>query len=98
MSRRTSLSIAVGISITLVLFGLANAASAAGLQTLAQLLFWQNTFLQSLVPLGNIGTAAHPIYEGTPLNFLAFQASFPLGSIFYGLAEYLALGLAARRA
>jgi hypothetical protein len=61
-------------------------------------LLWQNTLLQGFAPLGNMGTPEHPIYEGTPLNFLAFLASIPLSIIIYSLVAYAALSIARRRA
>jgi len=70
---------------------LAFVAANANLDGLAKILFWQNSLLQSLAPLGNIGTAEHPVYEGTPLNFLAFLASIPVGIIVYSLFAYWAL-------
>jgi len=47
--------------------------------------------LQAAVPLNSIGTAQEPVYEGTPLNLIAFVASIPLGFIIYGVAGYVAL-------
>jgi hypothetical protein len=44
-----------------------------------------------LIPAPNIGTLDHPLYEGTPLNFLAYLASFPLAVIFYAFVAYLFL-------
>lgn len=89
--RKVVLAIAIGIVVTLVLLGLAFAADAAGHPGIARALFWHNGVLQSVVPLNNIGSAAHPVYEGTPLNFLAFCASILLGFIIYGAAAYVAL-------
>ena len=44
--------------------------------------------MQSLVPLHNIGTTAHPLYEGTPLNIAALFVSFPVAVLVYGTAAY----------
>jgi len=88
----------IGVLITLALFGLALGAGAAGHEDLARLMFWQNTLLQSFVPMGNIGNQAQPVHEGSPLNYLAFLASFPLGFLLYGFSAYFALGAAPRRA
>ncbi len=77
-----------GILATLLLFGLATVAAQYNHLSIAHGLFWQNALLQSLAPLGNIGTAEHPVYEGTPLNFLAFGLSFPLGFAAYGFIAF----------
>src|SRR5690349_9582471 len=79
MLKRILLALAVGLFATGLLIGLSFAADFVGFPTVASVLSWQNTLLQSYVPLGNIGTAAHPVYEGSPLNFFAFLASIPLG-------------------
>lgn len=89
--RKVALAIVIGIAVTLALLGLAFAADAVGHPGIARALFWNNGILQSLVPLNNIGSVAHPVYEGTPLNFLAFCASIPLGFVIYGAAAYVAL-------
>lgn len=89
--RKVTIAIAIGVVVTLTLLGLAFAADAAGHHGIASALFWHNSLLQSLMPLNNIGTAAHPVYEGTPLNFLAFCASIPLGVFIYGVTAYVAL-------
>ncbi len=91
MTMRILLAVVVGVVVTAALIGLAFAASSSGLDTLAKVLFWQNSLLQSLAPLGNIGTGEHPVYEGTPLNFLAFLASIPAGIIVYSFLAYWAL-------
>jgi len=89
--RKALIAIAIGTVLTLSLLGLAAAADSAGLATLADALFWQNGLLQHFAPLHNIGTSERPIYEGTPINFLAFLASIPLGIVIYSVAAYLAL-------
>lgn len=81
----------IGIGITLFLLILAFVADALGFPTLSRSLFWQNTLLQNLCLTPNIGTPEHPFYEGTPINFLAFVASVPLGFFVYGLAAYVVL-------
>jgi hypothetical protein len=83
---------------TAALIALSFAADYFGLTSLARGLSWQNSLLQSLVPLGNIGTAEHPVSEGSPLNFFAFLASIPLGVIIYSLAAYAVLFIVRRRA
>ena len=98
MLKRIMLAIAIGILVTAALIALSFAADSYGFTSLASGLFWQNSLLQSFTPLGNVGTAAHPIHEGSPLNFLAFLASIPFGVIFYSLVAYVPLSVARRRA
>src|SRR5690348_12983253 len=98
MFKRVLLAFAVGLFATGLLIGLSFAADSLGLPTIASALSWQNTLLQSYAPLGNLSTAAHPVYEGSPLNFLAFLASIPLGVVIYSLLAYAALSWARRRA
>jgi hypothetical protein len=88
----------LALSATGLLIGLSFAADSVGFPTAASVLSWQNTLLQSYAPLGNTGTAAHPVYEGSPLNFFAFLASIPFGVIIYSLLAYAALTWARRRA
>jgi hypothetical protein len=47
--------------------------------------------MQSLVPLHNIGTTAHPFYEGTLLNIATLFVSFPVAVLVYGTAAYIFL-------
>ena len=98
MIKRVMLAIAIGIVATAALVVLSFAADSHGFTSLAHALFWQNTLLQGFAPLGNVGTSAHPMREGSPLNFLAFLASIPVGVIFYSLVAYVALSVARQRA
>jgi hypothetical protein len=98
MIKRVTWAIAIGILATVVLIALSFAADSYGFASLANALFWQNSLLQGLAPLGNVGTSAHPIHEGSPLNFLAFLASIPAGIILYSLAAYIALSVVRPRA
>ena len=66
-------------------------AHSAGAEPVARLLLWPNTLLQWLVPVHNVGIPAQPLYEGTPLNFLAFLASFPLALSAYSVIAYFGL-------
>ena len=97
MRKRILLALLVGLILTAGLLGLAFVAADAGLDALARGLLWPNTLLQSLAPLGNVGTPERPIYEGTPLNFLAFFASIPLAFVIYTAAAYAILGRWGRR-
>jgi hypothetical protein len=98
MIRRILLAIAIGVLVTTALLALSFAADSFGFTSLSNGLLWQNMLLQSFAPLGNLGTPEHPVYEGTPLNFLAFLVSIPLGVIIYGFVAYAALSVARRRA
>jgi hypothetical protein len=98
MIKRILLAFAIGVLATAVLFALSFAADFFGFTSLANGLLWQNTLLQSFAPLGNMGTPEHPVYEGTPLNFLAFLASVPLGIVVYSVMAYAALSMVRRRA
>jgi len=80
-----------GVALTLLLLACACAADSTGHPDLAGAIFWQNGLMQSAVPLNNIGAVQAPVYEGTPLNLVAFFASIPLGFIIYGVAAYAAL-------
>lgn len=85
------LAAGIGILITMLLLALAFGVDSLGYPNVSSALFWQNALLQSLCPTMNIGTPDHPVYEGTPLNFLAFIASIPLGFIIYGIPAYVLL-------
>jgi len=85
---RILLAIGLGILITAVTAGAAFALSS---ESVREVLFWPNTVLQYLVPAPNIGPPDHPVYEGTPLNLLAFSASFPFAVIVYSAVAYVFL-------
>lgn len=80
-----------GIALTLLSLATASAASRSGHDTISQILLWQNTVLQAMIPPFNIGTVDNPMYEGTPLNILAFFASVPLAFTVYSVLTYLVL-------
>lgn len=46
-----------------------------------------------LLPRGNIGTPDHPIYEGTPLDFLAGFALVIFSILLYPVATFIILWL-----
>ena len=81
----------IGVLVTVLTAALTYFASQAGAELVSEILFWPNTLMQSLVPLHNIGTAAHPLYEGTALNIAAFFVSFPLAVLVYGTVTYIFL-------
>jgi uncharacterized membrane-anchored protein len=89
MVRRITYSGLVGLAVTLILAAGAFAAASYKMMGLARALFWQNWILTApFGPHPNLGTADHPIYEGTPVDFIAFFASFPLGVIVYGTVAF----------
>jgi hypothetical protein len=91
MSRRSVrilFALGVGVFVTIVTAAVASALSS---ESVREVVFWPNTLLQYLVPAPNIGTPEHPLYEGTPLNFLAFLASFPFAVIVYSLVAHVFL-------
>ncbi len=81
----------IGVLFTALTAALSYFASQAGAELLSEILFWPNTLMQSLVPLHNIGTTAHPFYEGTALNIAALFVSFPVAVLVYGTAAYIFL-------
>ena len=81
----------IGVLLTALTAALSCFASQAGAELASEILFWPNTLMQSLVPLHNTGTTAHPLYEGTPLNIAAFFVSFPLAVLVYGTTAYILL-------
>lgn len=81
----------IGILVTALTAALSYFASQAGGELLSEILFWPNTLMQNVVPLHNIGTTVHPLYEGTPLNIAAFFVSFPLAILVYGTTAYIFL-------
>ena len=81
----------IGVLFTALTAALSYFASQAGAELLSEILFWPNTLMQSLVPLHNVGTTAHPFYEGTPLNIAALFVSFPVAVLVYGTAAYIFL-------
>ena len=82
--KRVIIAGAIGIGFTFALLACAIAADNAGYPEIVRIVFWQNELLQSLTPLSNMGAEENPVYEGTPLNDLAFYASIPLGFVIYG--------------
>ena len=94
---RVLLATGIGLVLTAGLAGTAYLLHAASAEGAARAALWQNTLLQNLVPLNNIGTPEKPIYEGTPLNYVAFIASFPLGFIVYSVISYVVLSRGMRK-
>ena len=98
MAKRFVLASSIGVFATLALLALAFFAASTGHESLAEVLFWQNSVFQRLSPCGNIGTVEHPICEATALNFLAFGVSVLVGFLVYGFVAYALIGSSQRRA
>jgi hypothetical protein len=49
-----------------------------------------------LLPRGNIGTAEHPVYEGTPIDFLVGFALAGFSILLYPVITFVVLTLVAR--
>ena len=52
--------------------------------------------IAGMLPRGNIGTAEHPIYEGTPIDFLVGYALVGFSIFFYPVATLVILSLISR--
>lgn len=90
MKGRILSAVAIGTLTTAAFMALSCVFASLGIPTLDRYLFWQNDLLQGALLLINVGSETCPIYEGSPLNFLAFLASVPLGIVVYGTLAYLA--------
>lgn len=89
--RTLLLSVLIGVAVTALLTVAASVCFDLGAEVATRILSWPNTLLQSLVPPLNIGTAERPFYEGTPLNILAYFASFPLSVGVYSVVAYVVI-------
>jgi len=98
-SRVAALLMAIGIGgpLTVVLTGAAYYSYTAGAQKVSSVLFWPNTLLQALVPCNDIGTPERSVCEGTPLNVLAYGASFPVSVVAYAVIAYVFIRRRAHR-
>jgi len=86
--RRAIVAFLIGIAATATLYGVSSLAYRAGNRDLARALYWQGPALQSLVRGVNVGTAEHPIMEGTPVHFALFYAGLPLGVLIYSVVAF----------
>ena len=82
------LALGIGLLLTVGLTVAAQLSHQAGGEVWTRILSWPNTLLQSFVPCNNIGTSAHPFCEGTPLNLLAYWASYPFSIFVYSVVAY----------
>ena len=51
----------------------------------------------SMLPRGNIGTPEHPVYEGTPIDFLVGFALVAFSIFLYPVGTFLVLSFISRR-
>jgi hypothetical protein len=58
--------------------------------------FWMDPILGRFLPHPNIGTPAHPVYEGTPLDLLLGFALAFLCILLYPLLTFIGLSLLSR--
>src|SRR5438034_8669481 len=93
--RLALLAFGIGVLITAITATVAFVPNWDSAESVREAIFWPNTLLQNLVPvvygLPNIGTPDHPLYEGTPVNILAFFISFPLAIFVYSIVAYIFL-------
>ena len=97
MSKQILIAALIGTAVSFACLGLSVYSEELGFGSLAAVFAWPNALLQSLAPPHNIGTAEHPFLEGSPLNFLAFLASVPLGALVYSIFAFIWLRRRAAR-
>jgi hypothetical protein len=92
---RFLISLIIGVLISAGLIGAAFFADVSGYKALSGILFWPNTLLQDLTPCVPIEASGQHLCEATPLNLIAYVASFPISVAVYGA---IAFGFIGRRA
>jgi H+/Cl- antiporter ClcA len=90
--KRTLLALGIAALITATSFAASIAASYLRFDSFASAFFWPNTLLQSFTPCVPLHTGNRTICEGTPLNDLAFVASFALSELTYSMVVFILLG------
>jgi len=93
LRNRLLCALAIGIVITATSIAAMYLLYSSGANDAARIAWWPNTVLQALVPAPNIGTPERPLLEGTPVHYLAFLASFPLGLLAYSVLAFRVLSL-----
>jgi hypothetical protein len=74
-----------GVAVTMLFFVATIVTSLSGHETVARALYWQDSLLQTIVPLHSIG-----------LDSISLYASIPFGFIIYGTLAYIALHFSRR--
>jgi len=90
-------AIGAGVLLTVVLTLASYLFDRTGENVLAAAFFWPNSLLQSAAPCVRGSGVARPFCEGTPINALAFVASFPLSITVYSAIAYVILRRRTRR-
>jgi hypothetical protein len=85
------MAIGAGILLTVVLTFASYLLDKIGANSLASVFFWPNSLLQSAAPCVRGSGLERPFCEGTPINALAFVASFPLSIAAYSAIAYIIL-------
>jgi hypothetical protein len=91
------MSVGAGVLLTVVLTLASYLLDKLGAQSLATVLFWPNSLLQSAAPCIRGSGLERPFCEGTPINALAFVASFPLSIAVYSAIAYAIIRRRSRR-
>jgi hypothetical protein len=92
--KRTFLALLAGIAITAV--ALTVFIQSRG-NAISLIVLWPLPLLARFVPHGNIGTAEHPVYEGSPLDLFAALIGLAVSGCFYGGLVYAILVWRAHR-
>lgn len=90
------LSLVVGITVTLALFGLGYVASARGAETLSYALYWQAYVMYMLLPCTPDGSG-QALCENVTAARLTFFSGIPVGVLIYSAAAYPVISLLRRR-
>jgi hypothetical protein len=91
------MALGAGVLLTAVLTLASYLSYKAGAQTLSTVLFWPNSLLQRAAPCIRVSAPEHSLCEGTPLNALAFIASFPISVVVYSAIAYVIIRRCAHR-
>jgi hypothetical protein len=91
------MALGAGVLLTALLTLASYLSYKVGAQTLSTVLFWPNSLLQSAAPCIRVSVPEHPLCEGTPLNALAFIASFPISVVVYSAIAYVIIRRRAHR-
>jgi hypothetical protein len=85
-------SLVLGALASAGLIGAARFADALGYKALSGILFWPNTVLQNLIACAPIQASPQHFCEGTPLNLIAYIASFPISVAVYSAITFAFIG------
>ena len=91
-------AVMLGLALAIALFVFSGVALYFGFGKWARIIEWQASLFQSLVPAHNIGTVDQPVYEGTPVQLVAWYVGVILSAPLYIVVVYAALLLKRNRA